>query len=69
MQGLGFSACMCICVCVCEYRETDLDGRTISSLFIFLKFKPQKKLIFKEHLYQDKLLFFSQLPPAPYFAL
>lgn len=54
MQGLVFF------LCVCEReREFDLDGKTILSFFIFGKCKPQRILIFKEHLYQRQIAVFQ----------
>lgn len=55
MQGLGFFFFLCVCE-----SEIDLDGKTILSFFfIFRKFKPQKILIFVEHLYQRHIAVFQ----------
>jgi len=50
-------------------REIDLDSKTILAFFIFRKFKPQKILIFKEHLYQRQIAVFQSAPTCSSFAL
>lgn len=52
MQGLGFFSGWLCCMYVREKRG--LDSKTILS-FVFRKIKPQKKLIFKKHLYQRQI--------------
>lgn len=57
--GFGFfhvCACMYVCVCV---RVLIWMTRSFYHFFIFKKFKPQKKIFFKEHLYQRQIAVFQ----------
>lgn len=65
MQGLVFFSSVCV-----REREFDLDGKIILSFFYFWKNSNLRKYSFSKNTFiKGKLLFFSQLPPAPHFAL